>query len=208
MEPNRDIERLLSLYFEGRTSLEDELRLKEYFSAHEVPPHHTAGKAMFALWESAAQESCPAECFDAINALCATEAPKKRDRNPLKLMSKCLCTAAAAAAIIALIAYLLPVKGSPEIYCYLNGQPVTDIETARGQAQLAARLLSEGIAATTSPFKTFAEIGQTLHAASDPSCDTATAASEDNTHTPYSGRCFPAGDTDNSAPKPQPQRFR
>lgn len=166
------MEELLRLYFQGLTSREEERRLKEFFALHEVPDSLASSKMMFDLWESAAKVCCPPDSSAAISALCNSEgeSPHGRTKILFRRSLKWLCAATAAAVSVALLVYLLPEKRSSEIYCYLNGEPVTDIETARGQARMAVRLLNEGVAATRNGMEAAAQISKAIAAIAPAGC--------------------------------------
>lgn len=61
----REINELLEKYEEGLTSLEEEARLKEFFSSAKVPPELEPWKAMFGFFSEAAGETMPGEAVTA-----------------------------------------------------------------------------------------------------------------------------------------------
>lgn len=122
------IEELLNKYFEGETSLQEEQTLKEYFlNADNVPAKWNYAKAMFTGFSSNKE------------ATSHTVAVKKKEM-PLKRI-------AAAVAVVALlsVSVALFVPKEKEIYCYVNGKPVTDYELALKHAERAFGIMEKEI---------------------------------------------------------------
>lgn len=123
-----EIEELLNRYFEGETSLQEEQTLKEYFlNADNVPAKWNYAKAMFTGFSSNKE------------ATSHTVAVKKKGM-PLKRI-------AAAVAVVALlsVSVALFVPKEKEIYCYVNGKPVTDYELALKHAERAFGIMEKEI---------------------------------------------------------------
>lgn len=123
-----EIEELLNRYFEGETSLQEEQTLKEYFlNADNVPAKWNYAKAMFTGFSSNKEVTSH------------TVAVKKKGM-PLKRI-------AAAVAVVAILsagaAMLIPEE--KEIYCYVNGKPVTDYELALKHAERAFGIMEKEI---------------------------------------------------------------
>lgn len=161
MERNKDIARLLALYFEGMTTSEEERLLKDRFAAHESPALPPYAKEMFSLWESAAEDTCPPHTANAIAAMCGNGDSVARKRKTTAAKYRWVL-AAAAAACISVLLLLIPKKEDSAIYCYLNGEPVTNIETASEQAEMAVRLLAEGVNAARKGVEAAKGVGPTL----------------------------------------------
>ncbi|WGK64185.1 hypothetical protein [Croceiramulus getboli] len=53
------IEQLLEAYFEGETTLEQEVQLRDYFTSGKVAPHLEPYKAMFSAFAKAQSEQLP-----------------------------------------------------------------------------------------------------------------------------------------------------
>lgn len=161
MEQNKEIAKLLRLYFRGMTTSEEERQLTEYFAGNDVPPDMSAIKEMFAIWAKAAKDTCPTHTASTIDALCGAV----KETPPASKLTRRIypwLLGMAAAASLALMLLLIPGKNDPEIYCYLNGKPVTDMEVAGRQAAMAVNLLSDGFAATKKSFDTVEGARQTL----------------------------------------------
>lgn len=123
-----EIEELLNRYFEGETSLQEEQTLKEYFlNADNVPAKWNYAKAMFTGFSSNKEVTSH------------TVAVKKKEM-PLKRI-------AAAVAVVALlsVSFALFVPKEKEIYCYVNGKPVTDYELALKHAERAFGIMEKEI---------------------------------------------------------------
>ena len=123
-----EIEELLNRYFEGETSLQEEQTLKEYFlNADNVPAKWNYAKAMFTGFSSNKEVTSH------------TDAVKKKGM-PLKRI-------AAAVAVVALlsVSVALFVPKEKEIYCYVNGKPVTDYELALKHAERAFGIMEKEI---------------------------------------------------------------
>lgn len=127
-----EIEELLNRYFEGETSLQEEQTLKEYFlNADNVPAEWNYAKVMFTGFSSNKE------------ATNHTVAVKKKGM-PLKRI-------AAAVAVVALlsVSVALFVPKEKEIYCYVNGKPITDYELALKHAERAFSIMEEEISKST-----------------------------------------------------------
>jgi hypothetical protein len=125
-----EIEELLNRYFEGETSLQEEQTLKEYFlNADNVPAKWNYAKAMFTGFSS------NKEVTSHIVAV-----KKKKKGMPLKRI-------AAAVAVVALLSVsaTLLIPKEKEIYCYVNGKPVTDYELALKHAERAFGIMEKEI---------------------------------------------------------------
>ncbi len=182
-----EIRYLLDAWFEGETTGEQERRLKEYFlSAEDVPSDLLYAKAMFAGFAEAAEEECgrlpefgseKVFVYDAPEAeITVIAAPTSSSHGtgslPVAGRRRMIYTAISVAAslVIALgVTLMLIPDNKPTVYCYMNGEPVTDIDVATRQAQMAARLLegsakasAEGIAKVSEASKPMEKLGQTL----------------------------------------------
>lgn len=122
------IEELLNKYFEGETSLQEEQTLKEYFlNADNVPAKWNYAKAMFTG-------------FCSNKEVTSHTVAVKKNGMPLKRI-------AAAVAVVALlsVSVALFVPKEKEIYCYVNGKPVTDYELALKHAERAFGIMEKEI---------------------------------------------------------------
>lgn len=121
-----EIEELLNRYFEGETSLQEEQTLKEYFlNADNVPAKWNYAKAMFTG-------------FSSNKKVTSHIVAVKKKGMPLKRI-------AAAVAVVALlsVSVALFVPKEKEIYCYVNGKPVTDYELALKHAERAFSIMEK-----------------------------------------------------------------
>ena len=123
-----EIEELLNRYFEGETSLQEEQTLKEYFlNADNGPAKWYSAKAMFTGFSSNKEVTS------------RTVTVKKKGMSLKRI--------AAAVAVVAILsagaAMLIPEE--KEIYCYVNGKPVTDYELALKHAERAFGIMEKEI---------------------------------------------------------------
>lgn len=140
MEYNREkeIRELLELYFEGSTSVEQDKILQSYFAQSDIPSDLVYVKAMFGHFDTCSGQTTDIEIKLPVE--------KKRVSLHRKLIYS-FTSVAASVAIMFLVMWNVNQK-SETIYCYLNGHPVTDIELAREQAQVAMNILGDGIVKT------------------------------------------------------------
>lgn len=161
----REIRELLDLYFEGETTLEQEEALRGFFGGDDIPEDLLYAKAMFggiaALRNDVAAKavSVPAGEMKA--------APAKKRSRALSIIYRSVSVAAAVVVVTLVAVKFVPEK--PTVYCYLNGQPVTDINVAERQADMAVRLLegsvkasADGIATVKEASKPVERIGRAL----------------------------------------------
>jgi len=78
MEYN-EIEDLLKRYLEGESSLEEEIRLKQYFGQPELPPEHRGMQEMFRYFVMAGKESAaPFDIAEELNSVIEKELNKEK----------------------------------------------------------------------------------------------------------------------------------
>ena len=124
----KQIQELLDKYFEGETSLQEEQILKDYFlSTADIPAEWYSAKAMFTG-------------FCSNKEVTSRTVIVKKKGMPLKRI-------AAAVAVVALlsVSVALFVPKEKEIYCYVNGKPVTDYELALKHAERAFGIMEKEI---------------------------------------------------------------
>ncbi len=145
MRTNRDrLEQLAELYFEAEISPAEESELRSLIASEElVSEELKALKVMLSGFEAMATGS--------------TAEPYTKPRK----MARIIRLAGAVASMAAMVAVALVVFSSePEpadevIYCYINGEPITDITIAMEQTQYLEPLknLSQSVATLESIFK-------------------------------------------------------
>lgn len=167
MASDKEIRRLLDLYFDGETTDAQEQELREFFARDTVPADLAYARAMFGAFAATAEDSSsltgtlPAEPL-----LRETEGeaeclvPRKGRRARLAAL---LTTVAAALAVLCTL-YLSDHQENAEIYCYLNGEPVTDMDIALRQVNMAERLLKAGVRSTATGVDAAREAGRSLNA--------------------------------------------
>ena len=176
---------LLELYFDGETTLEQERQLREYFAGDDVPADLEYARAMFGFFGAAAKDTSSADIilrFEEEWAAVRQELPiadvrelkKPASENSHRIvMAGWIYRVASVAAVVLLtIGITFTVTryaDQPTIYCYVNGQPVTDIDYATRQAEMAARILegnmktsAEGINALAEASKPIEQLGKVL----------------------------------------------
>lgn len=155
MEHDKDIRQLLDLYFEGEATLEQEKRLKEFFAGSNVPADLEYARAMFGFFGKASGE----RMGDPV----VFSAPRKRTR-ARGWMYRAV-SAAAVVAIAAVVTFKVTDKGDREMYCYVNGVPVTDMELAARQAEMAVRILEGNVKASAYGLEVAGKAGKPLEQA-------------------------------------------
>ena len=124
----KQIQELLDKYFEGETSLQEEQILKDYFlNTADIPAEWYSAKAMF-------------------TGFCSNKEVTSRTIIVRK-KGISLKRIAAAVAVVALlsVSVALFVPKEKEIYCYVNGKPVTDYELALKHAERAFGIMEKEI---------------------------------------------------------------
>lgn len=115
-----NIDKLLEKYFSGKSTIEEENVLKEYFSSDRIRPYLLTYKPLFMVFELEAKVSYP------------TKTKKQTKRFQLRPF---LYTSSGVAAAILLTFWLF---GSPAIksdYAIVNGTRINDTELAQQMAQ-------------------------------------------------------------------------
>lgn len=156
MEQNKDTAKLLDLYFEGRTTREQEQLLREYLSQDSEHPDHLYARIMFDMFRKASCTAAPDVPSVAQRTGRAVQVQGKRTFKRQRTVGgiKRLGAAFAGAACVALAVYLIFGKGPTEkVYCYVNGNPVTDPAIAVQQVENAGILLREGLETTFNGLK-------------------------------------------------------
>jgi hypothetical protein len=182
-----EIRYLLDVYFDGETTVEQEHRLKEYFLSEDVPADLLYAKAMFAGFSEAAVEGCALspefgreeDNLSKAAAISGTAAgaaqlsgTETHASKPVGGRMRRIYMAVSVAALLAVtvgVTRMLVSESKPTVYCYMNGEPVTDIDVAARQAQMVARLLegsakasADGIAKASEASKPMEKLGSTL----------------------------------------------
>lgn len=127
----------LERYFEGATSVREERALREYFAgAEDIPTDLAYARTIFGFWDDTAAQT--SESTFEVPADTRPIVPARRRR---RLM---IWACGAAAAVVAAVAVL--VTGNTEtVYCYVNGQAVTDYDLAYAYTQGALGLIEDNI---------------------------------------------------------------
>lgn len=116
------IESLLERYFEGDTDLRQEAELREFFRSADpakLPQRWACARTLFAYLDDRRAECAPRGIGLRI----------PRRESLLRRVAR-YSAAAAAAAVLAAGLLTLSRRNSEPVYCYIDGQPVTDLETA------------------------------------------------------------------------------
>ena len=183
MASDKEIRRLLALYFDGATTDAQEQELREFFARDTVPADLAYAKAMFGAFATTAADTC--SFTDALlyrrniflrNSAADNSVDKFVALARVRLNAEChprqgrrvrlaalLTTVAAAVAVLCTL-YLSDRRENTEIYCYLNGEPVTDIDIALRQVNMAERLLKAGVHSTATGADAIREAGRSLDA--------------------------------------------
>lgn len=120
------IDELLSKYFEGETSREEEREIRRFFAQEEVPGHLEVYRPLFAYL---AQEIKAGK--EANRNILSPE--KKKDTRPHRLFYV-LGGIAAGLLLLVGIAKIFPVSDSPENYVIIDGKRYTDERLVQAKA--------------------------------------------------------------------------
>ena len=150
MASDKEIRRLLALYFDGATTDAQEQELREFFARDTVPADLAYAKAMFGAFATTAADTCSfTDALLSERLLRRTEGEAEcHPRQGRRVRLAALLTTVAAAVAVLCTLYLSDRRENTEIYCYLNGEPVTDIDIALRQVNMAERLLKAGVHST------------------------------------------------------------
>ena len=160
MASDKEIRRLLALYFDGATTDAQEQELREFFARDTVPADLAYAKAMFGAFATTAADTLLSE-----RLLRRTEGEAEcHPRQGRRARLAALLTTVAAAVAVLCTLYLSDRRENTEIYCYLNGEPVTDIDIALRQVNMAERLLKAGVHSTATGADAIREAGRSLDA--------------------------------------------
>ena len=166
MASDKEIRRLLALYFDGATTDAQEQELREVFARDTVPADLAYAKAMFGAFATTAADTCSfTDALLSERLLRRTEGEAEcHPRQGRRVRLAALLTTVAAAVAVLCTLYLSDRRENTEIYCYLNGEPVTDIDIALRQVNMAERLLKAGVHSTATGADAIREAGRSLDA--------------------------------------------
>lgn len=132
----KELERLLNLYFEGESSLEEEILIKKLLSDEGVKNGgFEYARAMFDFFDQASMERPTSKTY-----------PLVRKRG---LTRKLILRISSAAAIL-IIGFGLGISyindgTSGQAFCYVNGVPVYDYQSAKNYAESTMALVGESL---------------------------------------------------------------
>ncbi len=106
----KDIEKLLESYYNGNTTLEQERLLRDCFAACKTPTHGGAADA-------------------AVLGGLAAIVRRRRNRLRRRIVLAAV-PAAAAVGVAVMLAAWQRTEPAPEAYCTVNGEPITDLQSA------------------------------------------------------------------------------
>ena len=166
MASDKEIRRLLALYFDGATTDAQEQELREFFARDTVPADLAYAKAMFGAFATTAADTCSfTDALLSERLLRRTEGEAEcHPRQGRRVRLAALLTTVAAAVAVLCTLYLSDRRENTEIYCYLNGEPVTDIDIALRQVNMAERLLKAGVHSTATGADAIREADRSLDA--------------------------------------------
>lgn len=151
-----DIDNIIDNYFEGRSSLEEEKILKEYFRGNKVQPGHEIYRPLFAVFPEEKRVTAP---------LTDISYPQKKKKTiPLRRIGIISAIAVAAALLFIILHPATTSPVYPEYVVIVNGNPVTDPQEAR---QYAEHMFSEAeniVRKTYQPFHQAADMRNDLNA--------------------------------------------
>ncbi len=141
------IEELLTKYFEGETSCEEERELRRFFGQSSVPEHLQMYRALFGFLESENQsyrstgESAVQSCSEVALPAMTLQPSKSRiiRRRVLYTLSGLAATLLLLLAIAGVHRHL---TAAPDVYVIIDGKQYSDPELARKQALAAFQSVS------------------------------------------------------------------
>lgn len=150
MTDNIEVGRLLDLYFEGNTTIEQERLLADYFASPQSDPQFDYAKPMFDYFAATAAQEHQFEIR------LPFEQPEHKVNLWHRYRKPIVWALSAAAAVAVALTTVLSIEYSRNntVYCYLNGHPVTDPQLACEQAEMALSLLHSSLGAQKQAGKT------------------------------------------------------
>ncbi len=153
---NNPIEKLLHLYFNGHSTIADELQLKEYFRGSHIAPEHLPYQPLFDHWIEEASGECPSP--ETIPA--AVEAILQRRTRKKRVIQ--WASAASAAAILAGFAFWISLNSRQPAP---DPKPAPDLASAMESYKTAIIIItdvSEKMNKGLKPMSTLANINTGL----------------------------------------------
>ena len=140
----KDLEILLEKYFEGNTTLNEELQIKEFFKNNsDLPDNLMETRAMFQFFSKEKQEKT-----DMVF-------PVKEKQKSARVRNLYYQVSAIAASILILISVITYTDNTEEqrVYAYINGKPIMDEQVAIIEAKRALLLVSSNLNEGTESLK-------------------------------------------------------
>jgi hypothetical protein len=132
----KEIDRLINKYFEGESSLKEEIMIRKFLiDTDPLPENYERLKAMFLFFDSEAQNQSHLKMEELI--------PVKRKQRKLRQIF--YLAAAASIAIVFGIWALSHHDDEKKVYAYINGKPIENREMAYKEAQKALLLVSKNL---------------------------------------------------------------
>ena len=133
----KEIEDLLARYFEGETTLEEEMQLHDFFYSDIVPPHLAAYTEMFRAFDEAAKERMPDAEFEQkfLRAIGETSVRPMHSRTKTLLFITSL-----AAGVVILVGFLFAYKH--DLLSKYPKNTITNPDLAYAETQKALLLLA------------------------------------------------------------------
>jgi len=149
----KEIDILIEKYFEGESSLKDEIVIQRFLLENEdLPEKYEHLKAIFLFFDNSREQKSSLK-FESI----ATKSPKKRN------IFRLLFYAAAASIVLAFgIWFLTSQPEEKKIYAYINGKPVENEEQAYKEAQKALLMFSKNLNEGTQKIKPLSEFDKAI----------------------------------------------
>lgn len=138
-ESEKKIRVLLDLYMDGATTLDQERELKRYFnSGSEIAPDLQYARIMFGAFAGGVETGSP-----------SVESRGVEKHKSVGLARKLWIWGGSVAALLAVVFVArIAFEGHVEpqtVYCYLNGEPVTDYNTAEEYTEDALQLIAQSL---------------------------------------------------------------
>jgi len=153
----KEIEEILNRYLEGESTLEEEMRLKEYFSQADIPAEHSEMKELFQYFAEAKQEAAPNFDVSAeLNSVIENEW-KKETRNRFRRIA---AWAGSAAAVLVLTFGIFQYMNKPEA---VIKDTYKDPKLAYAETKRALLLVSRTMNRSTTSLKYLSKVDQSFN---------------------------------------------
>jgi len=135
----KDLEILLDKYFDGESTLEEEMQIKCFFKDQSnLPDELKQTKAMFDFFQKESAHKLEQELIFIKNT------HKSKPDKTRKILYLITSVAASILLLFSIFTYINK-PNSPKVYAYVNGKPIMDEELAKQETEKALLLVSKNL---------------------------------------------------------------